>query len=744
MSVDAFRLRSARAHAPAERHTGSGRLTVLPPVAPSALLRAASETLPFPLGEAGCTLFDDARRALWEGIAALGLIEDDVVLVPALHRGPEVEILRLAGLQIRLYAGTPALEPDAQELEALLEPRTRALYLIHQLGFAQDAERWRAWCAERNLLLLEDATQAWTASIEFRPVGSFGALAVFSLSQSFGLPDGGALLVDQPAGDAQAQERFGLGGLARCHGRWFTQRSHALERIAVVTRPYRSPAEDEWSPSCVGTGPAPATLRLLSRVADVHAAARRRAHYSLLLEQLGDHVAAPFHRLPEQAAPFGFPVIDREDRLRDRLRSRGIEAVRPWRDLHPDLGGDRFADAADRRRHTLLLPVHQELRCEDVERIAAAVRGSPVRRRTLRRPIGGGALPAAVADLRLEPIDSLDAPLPGWDALALEARSIFATHEWISTWWRHFGAGRSLHLVACRAPDDRLVAILPLYVQRQAGLRIVRFLGHGAADECGPICAPADRCAVARALRRAIDLLGADVLLVEQVPATFGWDALIGARILRREGSPIVRFHTSSWQELVATWGSNMKKQVGGRLVRKLQREHGLIFRETASAEKLASDIETLLDLHAARWDEQTPAFSDRADFHREFAALALRRGWLRLLFLELDGQPAAVLYNFRFADAEVYYQSGRDPAWSKVSLGLLVIAEAIRRAQQAGFAEFRFGRGGENYKYRFANADPGLQTIAIGRSRLGSFVLAGTAAVPEQAVKRLRRWSES
>ncbi|HEX8156604.1 MAG TPA: DegT/DnrJ/EryC1/StrS family aminotransferase, partial [Solirubrobacteraceae bacterium] len=138
-----------------------------------------SETLPFPLGEADCTLFEGARRALWEGIAALGLAEGDVVLVPALHRGPEVRILRLAGLQIRLYAGTVALKPDPQELEALLEERTRALYLIHHLGFAQDAERWRDWCLERDLLLFEDATQAWGAAIESRPVGSVGALAVF-------------------------------------------------------------------------------------------------------------------------------------------------------------------------------------------------------------------------------------------------------------------------------------------------------------------------------------------------------------------------------------------------------------------------------------------------------------------------------------------------------------------------------------------------------------------------------------
>jgi dTDP-4-amino-4,6-dideoxygalactose transaminase len=66
-----------------------------------------------------------------------------VVLVPAYHHGSEIEALLQAGLRIRYYEVDRALEPDAAALESLLGPDVRALYLIHYLGFPQDAPRWR-------------------------------------------------------------------------------------------------------------------------------------------------------------------------------------------------------------------------------------------------------------------------------------------------------------------------------------------------------------------------------------------------------------------------------------------------------------------------------------------------------------------------------------------------------------------------------------------------------------------------
>src|SRR5262249_21946437 len=174
------------------------RLDVWPPLSPQVYLHRPPARLPFPLAEPACRLFERARHGLWQGMRALGLGPDAEILVPAYHHGSEIEALVRAGLICRFYEGTETLEPDADELETLLDPRVRALYLIHYLGFPQDAPRWRAWCDERGLLLIEDAAQAWLASIDGRPVGSFGDLSIFCLYKTFGLPDGSALLSPAP------------------------------------------------------------------------------------------------------------------------------------------------------------------------------------------------------------------------------------------------------------------------------------------------------------------------------------------------------------------------------------------------------------------------------------------------------------------------------------------------------------------------------------------------------------------
>ena len=101
-------------------------------------------------------------------------------------------------------------------------------------------------------------------------------------------------------------------------------------------------------------------------------------------------------------------------------------------------------------------------------------------------------------------------------------------------------------------------------------------------------------------------------------------------------------------------------------------------------------------------------------EMHHEFARAALDHGWLRLWLLELDGRPLAAWYGLRFADAEWFYQSGRDPAADTEHVGFVLLAHTIRAAIQDGVGDYPLLRGDEEYKSRFADRDPGLQTIAL------------------------------
>src|SRR5207249_3746970 len=115
---------------------------------------------------------------------------------------------------------------------------------------------------------------------------------------------------------------------------------------------------------------------------------------------------------------------------------------------------------------------------------------------------------------------------------------------------------------------------------------------------------------------------------------------------------------------------------------------------------------------HRARFPG-SPWFASAEPFHREFAAIAFERGWLRLWTLELDGRAVASWLGYRFQRVESYYQAGRDPALQRARIGFVLLAHTIREALRDGMTEYRLLRGNEQFKYRFATSDPGVETIA-------------------------------
>jgi DegT/DnrJ/EryC1/StrS aminotransferase family len=350
------------------------RLNVWAPLPPDVYFRRPRQTLPFPLEEAGCRLVAWARHGIWHGVRQLGLVDGDAVLVPAYNHGSEIEALLRAGIRCLFYELDEDLRPRPTSLEALRDERTRALYLTHFLGFPQDASRWRTWCDERGLLLIEDAAQAWLATDGGRPVGSLGDLAVFCLYKTFGLPEGAAVHQRGPAGPGvRPDPRPGVSELLRRNARWLSSRSGTVATAREWIRrtpPPERPGED-FALRDPQTGPWALTPFVLRRVADAAVATRRRRNFELLLDALGALVPRPFADVPPGASPFAFPIeVDDKRYVMSSLVAERIIPIDLWAVSHPAMPQGRFAEAERRRARTLGLPVHQHLRPGDLRRIA--------------------------------------------------------------------------------------------------------------------------------------------------------------------------------------------------------------------------------------------------------------------------------------------------------------------------------------------------------------------------------------
>jgi dTDP-4-amino-4,6-dideoxygalactose transaminase len=372
------------------------RIDVLPPLPPTVYARRPAERLPFPLEEPNCRLYARGRHGLRQGLRPLGLEPGDEILTPAYHHGSEVEALIDAGLRCAYYDVGDTLAPDAAELDALVSERTRALYLIHYLGFPQDAPRWRAWCDERGLLLIEDAAEAWLTSIDGRPVGSFGDLAIFCLYSTYGLTDGAALISSAPPDPPRGHSRRGLRRLARRHGRWLAARSGVVAHaVARRQRPYHP--ERDYALGDSSTPPAMTSMPLLARLATRDAAALRRANYAALLAELGPHVPPALRHVPAGSSPHAFPIeTTAGPMVVAELASMGVRAFRYWSLPHSSVPAGEFPGAARWRSRIVVLPVHQELRPADVGRVTTAARRALAGRRDVS--VAGAAAQIAPRD----------------------------------------------------------------------------------------------------------------------------------------------------------------------------------------------------------------------------------------------------------------------------------------------------------------------------------------------------------
>jgi CelD/BcsL family acetyltransferase involved in cellulose biosynthesis len=332
------------------------------------------------------------------------------------------------------------------------------------------------------------------------------------------------------------------------------------------------------------------------------------------------------------------------------------------------------------------------------------------------------AIPAAGDERRAE-----------WDELAAAATNIFGTPEFAATWWDHFGRGEP-RIVACRRSDDgALAALWPLYRRWAGPLRLVRAMGHGCGDELSLVCRPEDRTGAVDALGRLIGQrrLDADLVVLDHVGVegeaavdawhhpsrrldATGWNG-VEHRVLHAEPSPVLVAGAGGWEELLASRSRNFRQQVRGR-ERRLQRQHEVELRLTAGSDELGPDLAQLVHLHGMRFDEaESNTFTpDRRRFHHDWAEVCRQRGWLRLWTLSADGAPVAAWYGFRFAAVESFYQSGRDPAWESASVGFVLLAATIRAALDDGMRQYRFLRGSEGYKGRFATGADSVATVAV------------------------------
>lgn len=296
----------------------------------------------------------------------------------------------------------------------------------------------------------------------------------------------------------------------------------------------------------------------------------------------------------------------------------------------------------------------------------------------------------------------------------------FLHPTWQRIWLEEFQDGRELLLTSVRDGDD-LVGVAPLLRDGDC----ISFVGHYS------IC---DYMDVVVAPERARDAFGA---LFESL-AGEAWSQLdlrglrdgsptlaelpalaeaAGHACERQEEAVAPRVETAGdWDAYLASLSKRNRHELRRKL-RRIQAAGELELRTYTNVDDVEEHLPVLLRFMVDSRADKANFMSEQMGrfFHRMARALA-EEGLVRLYELELDAKPVASVLCFDQGGQLYLYNSGYDPDYAGLGVGIGSKALCLRDALEVGRHCVDFLRGAEPYKYDLGGQDQQVYRLTITR----------------------------
>jgi CelD/BcsL family acetyltransferase involved in cellulose biosynthesis len=295
-----------------------------------------------------------------------------------------------------------------------------------------------------------------------------------------------------------------------------------------------------------------------------------------------------------------------------------------------------------------------------------------------------------------------------WQELADGAPTPFSDHGWFMCWWEAFApAGQLATLVVWRG--EQLSGALPLHRQ---GRRLVALANYHT-----PVFAPlaVDPEAAAALIGAALDRRPSELLLTA-LPAEDLTRELLrrGSRARRRillddaaHVSPIVDTsgdHAEYERERRSTLRTLMRRR------RKLYREREAVFTVDEAPRVLDAALSAGFAVEASGWKTHNRSAIVSAPeteaFYRAIAHEYAARGELRLVWLHVDGQPAAFSFCLERRRRLFLLKTGFDEALATYTPGLVQQLELIDWCFATGREAYELLGDAESWKRQFATSE--------------------------------------
>lgn len=317
-----------------------------------------------------------------------------------------------------------------------------------------------------------------------------------------------------------------------------------------------------------------------------------------------------------------------------------------------------------------------------------------------------------------------------WSALLQrsEINHIFMTPQFLAVWWQNLGHGE-LKIITFYDTQKRLIGIAPLFLDKDdKGKKCLSAIGCTTVTDYFDIV-------VDQAHKKEVYAAFVNVLKSNQIP----WEALslisipnasptlkvfvdlgkkAGWKIEQKQQDvcPIIAL-SKSWEEYLVKIGKKQRHEVRRKWER-LERETHPKFRLIEAESETAKNIDEFIQLHQRSsidkknfWDDKHIAF-----FH-DFGIEAAKYKWLKLYFLEIDGEQVASMLVFDYDNQFFLYNSGfAADKYKQFSVGNVLTSYTIKQAIELGKKRYDFLRGDEEYKLRFGAVPEPIFDLTISR----------------------------
>ena len=299
---------------------------------------------------------------------------------------------------------------------------------------------------------------------------------------------------------------------------------------------------------------------------------------------------------------------------------------------------------------------------------------------------------------------------------------IFVFPEWLESWWREFGAGSELYLRAVRDRGD-IIGIAPLLLRGWGSERTAYFMGSTNICDCQDfIINPGRETDFFNTLMinlRQEGILHLDLGHVR--PESTVMSSLRG--IAQNTGCGVYCYEDassmeldlpSSWDDYLDLLAPKQRHEINRRL-RRLREQGDTTYCVIANDVALPEFETTFLHMfRESREDKKEFMTVQMEDFFRSFARSMSEIGLFRLHTLNVDATTVAATVCFDDGSTVYLYNSGYDPNYGSLSVGLLCKVLCIENAIATGHRKFDFLKGAERYKHHLGGSEVPLYKCEI------------------------------